>query len=886
MTNTQTVPPRPAAAPTPARLFLFSLLLIALSLPCSVMAQQSKKEAPVKPARPQSVGLAVGANVATPVKNISSLPDFKVELLYSVPGGEQGSWIALCKDPKGRIYASDQYGDLYRFTPPAAGQPLSKDDVHKVPVNIRAINGMTWAYGALYVGVNDYAKKMQSGLYRITDTNNDDMLDKVELLRALNSGSDHGTHKILPTLDGKALYIITGNNTTLPDGPYKGALASSPVPKIWGDDHLLPRMPDGRGHNRHVMAPGGIVYRVSPDGKDIEIFASGFRNIYGGDVNRDGELFTFDADMEYDFNTSWYRPTRINHVVSGGEYGWRNGAGKYPEFYADNLPATLNIGPGSPTGTIFGYGAKFPAKYQDAYYVLDWSWGKIYAVHLTPEGASYTATKEEFVTGGPLPVTDAVVGDDGAMYFAIGGRRVQSGLYRVTYTGKDSTAPSVHRDGVTAEMKLRRSLEAFHGKQDPKAITTAWPHLSHEDRYIRWAARTVIEHQPRAQWEEKALTTGNLEALLALARVGGVCPTHRQPGYVVDTALRDKLISALLKIDFAKLSEENKGVHVRIMQIVLNRFGDPDSATIAKIIAQYDPAYPAATFELNWLLTETLAHLQAPSAAAKGMALIAAAESQEPQIEYARSLRFLKAGWTPELRKQQLEWFLKAANYRGGSSFDKFIEFIRNDSLNTFSETEKTQLATLIAQKPERKSAIEHAGAMFEGRTPTMWTLEELSKAAQTGMKGRDFDNGRKMFGAAACYTCHRFGNAGGMTGPDLTAAGRRYSPHDLLDQIINPSKEINEQFAPVVVTQNDEDADVLTGVIVNLNGDSVTINTDLTDPNQRVNIDRKKVKSIEPSKVSPMPTNLLIMLTRDEVLDLLAYTLSGGDKNHAMFKK
>ena len=186
-------------------------------------------------------------------------------------------------------------------------------------------------------------------------------------------------------------------------------------------------------------------------------------------------------------------------------------------------------------------------------------------------------------------------------------------------------------------------------------------------------------------------------------------------------------------------------------------------------------------------------------------------------MEYARSLRFLTAGWTPELRTQQLEWFLKAANYKGGSSFDKFIEFIRNDSLSTFTDAEKTQLAELIAKKPERKSAIENVGAMFVGRTPTMWTLDELSAAAKDGMKGRSFDNGRKMFSAAACYTCHRFGNAGGMTGPDLTGAGGRYSPHDLLDQIINPSKEINEQFATIVVTKND--GTIMSGVVVNLSG-------------------------------------------------------------------
>ena len=266
------------------------------------------------------------------------------------------------------------------------------------------------------------------------------------------------------------------------------------------------------------------------------------------------------------------------------------------------------------------------------------------------------------------------------------------------------------------------------------------------------------------------------------------------------------------------------------------------------------------------------------------MALIESAESQEPQIEYARSLRFLKTGWTKELRTRQLEFFLKAANYKGGASFSKFIEFIRNDSLATFTEAEKTELAALIDKKPEVKSAMENVGAMFVGRTPKMWTLEELSAAAQTGMKNRDFDNGRRMFGAAACYTCHRFGNAGGMTGPDLTGSGGRYSPHDLLDQIINPSKEINEQFAPVVVTKNN--GEIHAGVVVNLSGDNVTINTDLSDPDQRVNIDRKEVKSMELSKVSPMPPMLLSMLTQEEVLDLVAYTLSGGDRTKPMFKK
>ena len=69
-----------------------------------------------------AVNRAVGENKATPVSRIKAAPGFQVELLYSVPGNTQGSWVSLCSDAKGRIIASDQYGGLYRFAPPAPGQ--------------------------------------------------------------------------------------------------------------------------------------------------------------------------------------------------------------------------------------------------------------------------------------------------------------------------------------------------------------------------------------------------------------------------------------------------------------------------------------------------------------------------------------------------------------------------------------------------------------------------------------------------------------------------------------------------------------------------------------------------------------------------------------------
>src|SRR5206468_4492273 len=164
---------------------------------------------------------------------------------------------------------------------------------------------------------------------------------------------------------------------------------------------------------------------------------------------------------------------RVCMVASGSDYGYRNGAGKWPTYYFDSLPPVLNVGPGSPTGVAFGYGAKFPSKYQDAFYISDWSYGKLYAVHLKPEGSAYSADVEEFVTGTPLPLTDLVVNPkDGAMYFAIGGRKTTSGLYRVTYTGDESTAPSTSKPAGAEARATRRMLHAFHGPQDPQAVET------------------------------------------------------------------------------------------------------------------------------------------------------------------------------------------------------------------------------------------------------------------------------------------------------------------------------------------------------------------------------------------------------------------------------
>jgi putative heme-binding domain-containing protein len=809
--------------------------------------------------------LNIRVPTATAIEDIKLPEGFRVELLYSVPKGEQGSWVAMTQDDRGRLIVSDQYGSLYRLTPPELGQTITEPMVEKIGLDIGGAQGLLHAFGSLYAVLNT-GEHGGRGLYRLRDTDGDDRYDSKELLRKFEEqGGEHGPHAVIAGPDGKSLYVVCGNQTPLTE------MTRTRVPKVWAEDLLLDRI-YGRGFMKTTMAPGGWIAKTDPDGKEWELIATGFRNQYDAAFDRNGELFTFDADMEWDMSTPWYRPTRVNLVASGAEFGWRNGSGKWPAYYPDSLPAVVDIGPGSPTGVTFGHGAKFPKKYQDALYILDWSYGKMYAVHLKPAGAGYAADVEEFMSAQPLPLTDALIGKkDGAMYFTIGGRRVQSGLYRVSYLGNDATGDE-KAVPLSDLAQQRQMLEAFHGRRDPKAMETAWPYLSHADRWLRFAARIAIEHQPLAEWKDRALGEANplaaIHAGIALARHG-------------DKAMQPALLGLLDRVDWSAITGSQRVDLVRAYSLAFARMGEPAEATRLALVTRLSPHLPAARPELNVELHQLLVYLRDPEAAKKGVALLKSAPSQEEQIAHAKNLRRVKDGWTRELRADYFRWFVQAASYKGGASFDLFIGEIKNEALANTPEDEKAALKEIIEAKP----AATEPRFTFEPRTfQKNWAVGDFDHVINVGLESdRDFANGRKMFGAAACFSCHRFDQEGGPVGPDLTGVAGKFSPRDLLESIIDPSKEISDQYGSMVFTM--EDGSQVVGRVMNLSGDKIQVNTNMMAPDQTVPVDRKLLKKMEPSPHSMMPPGLLNSLKEEDVLDLLAYLLSGGNPDDPMFK-
>ncbi len=606
---------------------------LALQLPAGEPMTVAFKDVRIRPISPI-------AEAATAVLEVTD--GFQIELIYQVPRGEEGSWVASCFDDKGRMIVSDQRGELYRFELPALGQ---RTPIEPEPIGL----GMGGAHGLLYAFDSLYSMgngPEGTGLYRIRDTDGDDHYDEARLLRGMNVGSDHSAHIAVLSPDGESLYVVSGNQTTLTE------VDTSRVPNNTSEDHLLPRL--DTGFMGGTLSPGGWIARTDPNGEEWEFFAGGFRNEFDAAFNRDGELFTYDADMEWDIGAPWYRPTRVNHVISGADFGWRNGAGKHPDYFFDTFGSVVDIGTGSPTGVAFGYGAKFPAKYQEALYISDWSFGKVYAVHLTPKGATYTGEFEEFIAGQPLPVTDVIINpNDGAMYLTVGGRSTQSAVYRITYVGDESTEPGsgpvpTEADALAQKARaLRRSLEQYHGHADPAAVAAAWPHLGSQDRAIRYAARVALEWQPVAKWRERALNETDartaIAALAALARASSKDEFHRDANDpATDPALQSQILAALDRIDWTAIRREDHIDLLRTYQLVFTRLGSPDDATKAALAAKLDPLFPAQIREVNFLLSNLLVYLEAPSAATKLMAQIRESQSQEEQVDYALALRVLR----------------------------------------------------------------------------------------------------------------------------------------------------------------------------------------------------------------------------------------------------
>jgi putative heme-binding domain-containing protein len=727
-------------------------------------------------------------------------------------------------------------------------------------------------------------------------------------MKQLKGDGEHGPHSIKLSPDEKSLYVIAGNHTDVPQ------MEASRVPTNWQEDNIFPLIKDPRGHANDRMAPGGWIAKVDPNTNKWELISVGFRNAFDIAFDERGELFAYDADMEWDFGMPWYRPTRINHVTSGSEFGWRTGNSKWSPAYPDNLPAIIDIGQGSPTSLEHGKTSSFPDKYKKSLYAFDWSFGIIYAIQIEPKGASYTAKAEEFISGAPLPLTDGTFGPDGSLYFLTGGRRLDSDLYRVSYGDAkgQKKVELVGNKAQTAEVnevtKLRKSLEQYHGKPQKGAVDAAWPNLKHDDRHVRFAARIAVEHQPVSEWQQRALNEKDpqtlIETMVALARQG-------------KKDVKNQMLTSMTTIDYSKLSEAQQIDLLRAFELVFARMGKPEGAATDKVVAYLNPQYPAKTNALNRSLSKVLVYIEAPGAVEKTLALLENAKDEQgdktvsnsqdlimrnpqygmdiakmlskippaQQTYYATVLSQAKNGWTPQLQDKYFAWYKNAFEYKGGNSYVGFINKARQMALTNVPKAQFARYDTLSggAMLTSSGNDLARGGAVSPKGPYRNWKPEEAKAVIDSGLVNRNFEQGRAMFVSVQCANCHAMRGEGGNIGPDLTQLGTRFSTGDMLEHTVNPNKYVSDQYAATVFTMKDGSS--IVGRLINENEQKYSVSQNPFAPDVLRDIPKKEVVNTKLSRISIMMPGLINRLNAEELKDLMAYLMSGGNKDHQVYK-
>ena len=696
-------------------------------------------------------------------KNIQSkVEGFVVERLLE----GKGEYLSITPDPQGRLIISPRFGKVLRVEVQA-----EHAQVDTLDLEVTDCQGLLYAYDHLYMMGTGPDKTR--GVHRLSDLDGKGDYGEPQLLKEFPKNGDHSGHTLAQGPDGM-IYFLSGNVNKVPSGDDIEYINDD-----WKDDHPMMLNSIYGGDQK---APGGFVLRTDPEGKDWTLFAMGLRNPYDMCFNAEGELFTFDSDMEWDFNLPWYRPTRVNHLVSGSDFAWRPYNGKRFDYYPDIWSAVIDLGRGSPTSTCSGEGTNFPAKYQKALFLGDWSYGKIFALHLEENGSTYKGTTEIFSTGKPLNITDMVVGHDGSLYFVTGGNGTDTGLFRIRWTGEANEPVQTNESDMRS---LRHQIESYHTAKEGEGLDLAISHIDHQDEFIRKSARMILERNPLKSWVKQIKDiknpAGHLNVLTAIIRSDDVSE------YTV------KIMSIFEKMDLANLESNDQAGYARLVSLWQLRNPKIGHESLAILRQNLTSRFPSSDKMLNKELSRSLASLAIELDSDAGMVRktikqIEGSDDSKMILHYLEMLRHVKHGWTDDDRLAYLYWSGYAIdNWTGGSLYNFFVKQIKTDFESNMASSKLEELKTIGPKMLTEnykgsflKSSAKRTAATANNTYVKNWTFEDIEYSLELvnsprGNRERNLHRGYQMLEKGLCYNCHYIINRGGSFGPELTLASNSF---------------------------------------------------------------------------------------------------------------
>jgi len=164
------------------------------------------------------------------------------------------------------------------------------------------------------------------------------------------------------------------------------------------------------------------------------------------------------------------------------------------------------------------------------------------------------------------------------------------------------------------------------------------------------------------------------------------------------------------------------------------------------------------------------------------------------------------------------------------------------------------------------------------------WKLEELIELVKPLEPPRSFEVGKNAFKVASCIACHRMGEEKGLqVGPDLTKLDTaKKGPEHILRSLIDPSEKIEEKFQSYVFEL--DSGKIVSGMIIAETPQTIKLVVNPLAKAKPLVIEKDSIEFRAKSKKSIMPEGLANKLTREEILDLIAYVYARGEKKPELF--
>ena len=511
--------------------------------------------------------------------------------------------------------------------------------------------------------------KFKSGLYRVRDTNGDDRLDKVELLR--ESRATASTART-PSSSAPTASRSTSSPATRPG---RSSSTARWCRANWGEDQLLPR--DAR---RHAASCATRPPRAAASTGSTPTASTGSWcrwAIATPTTSPSTATATCSPTTPTWSGTStlpWYRPTRVCHAVSGSRVRLARRLGQVADLLPRQPAPDGQRRPRLAHRRDLRLRRQVPGEVPGGPVSLRLELRQ--ALRRPPDARRARPTRASSRSSSPArrcPLTDIVVNpNDGAMYFTIGGRQDHVGPLprdlRRAANRRPRARPITRGAEARGHAPHARSIPR---PRRPEAVATAWPYLGHPDRFIRYAARVAIEWQDPATWQERALSETDapaaLTALLALARQG-------------DRSLQGRLLEALDRLDWERLTDSAEARPAARLQPGLHPDGRPRRRHGRAHDRAVRPPLPGPGPDAE---RRALQDARLPEGARRRRQ-DAGPAGRGADPGGADRLRPRPAGLEdrldpPSCASAYFSWFVKAADYRGGASFELFLKHIKED---------------------------------------------------------------------------------------------------------------------------------------------------------------------------------------------------------------